>query len=120
MGEKSMDELINAFYLMWENFPGTARLIRKDRTIIASNAYAKSVGFVTDVRCVSVGLPEIHKGCRVNEMFKTGRYQVVKSETGRLRYWIPVPGRDDVYVHVTIDPNSIDGMVLFPAPAENK
>lgn len=115
-----VDELMNAFYLMWENFPGTARLIRKDRTILASNAYAKKVGFVPEVKCVSVGSPEIHKGCRVNEMFRTGHYQVVKSENGMLRYWLPVPGRDDVYVHVTIRPDNIEGMVLFPAHVEKK
>jgi len=115
-----MDELMNAFYLMWESFPGTARLIRKDRTILASNAFAKRVGFVPDVKCVMVGSPEIHNGCRVNEMFRTGSYQVVKSENGTLRYWLPVPGHDDVYVHVTINPNSIEGMVLFPTPIEKK
>jgi hypothetical protein len=120
MEGKSMDELMNAFYLMWESFPGTARLIRKDRTILASNAFAKRVGFVPDVKCVMVGSPEIHKGCRVNEMFRTGSYQVVKSENGTLRYWLPVPGHDDVYVHVTFNPNSIEGMVLFPTPIEKK
>ena len=33
--------------------------------------------------------------------------RVNKSEGGKIRYWLPVKDCNDIYVHITLDTNSI-------------
>ena len=34
--------------------------------------------------------------------------QAVKSSEGKIRYWLPVKDCDDVYVHITLNPNIVN------------
>ncbi|MGY0371964.1 hypothetical protein [Clostridium sp. JNZ J1-5] len=100
-------KIIEAFYMMWDSFPGPARLIHKNRTVLAANEIARNMGFEVGTQCFKIGVPESHKGCKANEALITKKGQVVKSEEGKIRYWLPVKYCDDVYVHITLDSNTI-------------
>jgi hypothetical protein len=99
------ETFINAFHMMWDDFPGPVRLIHKNRTILASNEIARNLGFNDGVECSTIGPPAIHRGCKANIALSTKTSQVSKSEGGKLRYWIPVKDCDDLYIHFTIDSN---------------
>jgi hypothetical protein len=101
-------KIIEAFHMMWDSFPGSVRLIHKNRTVLASNEIAHNIGFEEGVTCIKVGPPEIHRGCKANISLSTKTPQVSKSGEGKLRYWIPVKDCDDVYIHFTIDTTAIE------------
>jgi len=42
-----------------------------------------------------------------NEALITKKGQSIKSEEGKIRYWLPVKDCDDIYVHITLDANVI-------------
>lgn len=94
--------LIEDFYRKWGNFPGVARLIQKNRIILATNEAAKKAGFGVDIQCVKVGSPESHMGCLANKTLTTKTGQGDCIEGNLVRYWLPVDGRDDVYVHFSV------------------
>lgn len=102
------DKIIEAFYMMWDSFPGSVRLIHKNHTVLAANEIARKAGFDVGVICSKVGVPELHRGCKANLVLSTKKAQSTKSEEGKIRYWIPVKDCDDVYVHFTIDTNAIE------------
>lgn len=33
------EKVIEAFYMMWDSFPGNVRLIHKNKTVLAANKY---------------------------------------------------------------------------------
>jgi len=101
------EKIIEAFYMMWDSFPGAARLIHKNHTILAANEIARKAGFDVGVICSRVGATELHRGCKANLALSTKIGQAVKSEEGKIRYWLPVKDCDDVYVHITMDINSV-------------
>jgi len=94
-------ETIDAFHLMWDVFPGSARIIHKSREISLSNPYAKQNGFNEGCVCVRVGPAEIHKNCKAHLVLTTKETQMIKDDQ-RIRYWMPLDGYDDYYLHVTI------------------
>jgi len=96
------NELIRQFHLMWDNFPGLARLITFEHKILASNRIAEEKGFIPGMTCAAAGSPEIHRGCRLNMMFQTGEAQTDNVLPDRIRGWIPVPGYDDVCIHFAV------------------
>ena len=49
------EKMLEAFHMMWDNFPGAVRLIHKNRTVLAVNETGSNMGFVADVPCFSVG-----------------------------------------------------------------
>lgn len=95
-------EIIKAFHQMWDTFPGMARLIRRDFMIIAANPIARESGFSEGVKCINVGVRELHKGCRSALMMKSKIGQLDRPEAGKVRGWLPVEGFDDIYVHFTL------------------
>ena len=99
------EKIIEAFHMMWDNFPGSVRLIHKNRTVLAVNEIARSMGFEVGVACIKIGPPESHKDCKANLALSTKAGQVLKSGEGKFRYWLPVKDCDEVYVHLTIDTN---------------
>jgi len=42
-----------------------------------------------------------------NEALITKKGKSIKSEEGKIRYWLPVKDCDDIYVHITLDANVI-------------
>lgn len=95
-------ELIDAFHMLWDNFPGMVRLIDDKHRVLASNPIAESKGFVLGVNCAKVGDPAIHRGCKHGAMFRTGTAQTDIVLEDRIRGWVPVEGREDVCVHFAL------------------
>ncbi len=94
------EEVINAFHMMWDTYPVHARLIHKDRTVIAVNKAGEKMGMTVGVRCFEQSPNRDHSSCLANQALKenTGMYRVAPSAP-RMAFWIPVAGVPDVYVH---------------------
>jgi len=95
------DEAIKAFHLMWDAFPGIARLIDEQHNILAANSQAVEAG-IAEGKCFMFGPPANHKGCLAPQMLKTKETQVDYPIEGKIRGWMPVAGYDDIYVHFSI------------------
>jgi len=96
------DKVIEAFYLMWGNFPEAVQLTHKSREIIALNAECERFGRVKGMICSSHGAPEAHQGCLANQALKTQQPVVKKQIFGDAEittYWLPVDGYPDLFIH---------------------
>lgn len=60
------EKIIEDFYMMWNDFPDSVRLIHRNRTILAANESARNMGFEVAVECFRIGAPESHRGCKAN------------------------------------------------------
>lgn len=91
---------IESFHLLWDRFPDKVRLIRKDRTVVAVNQYAERIGMKTGVRCAETGPGKAHDGCLANMALeeKTAKH-IFFVDDNRIRFWIPVTGSEELYVH---------------------
>ncbi len=96
------EELIRAFHLTWDGFPGMARLISKDNCVLASNRAAEAAGLTAGQICSKMGPPESHKGCRKALALSTDTAQVDRPVENRIRAWVPVNGYPDIVVHFSI------------------
>lgn len=96
-------EVIEAFHMCWDAFPGAVRLIDKAHRILASNNCAKEKGFLPGVYCATIGEPCSHKGCKSAKMIKTKTAQTDRPTYDRIRGWIPLQGYPDIYVHYTLE-----------------
>lgn len=99
MSEK---EIIQAFHLMWGNFPEPVMITQKSREIIAVNKKAEELGLTVGIKCSSVGKPENHKGCRCNEAVETGEvicctYEGIFGKA--YGFWIPIPEKPEWIIH---------------------
>lgn len=104
------EKVIEAFNMMWGNFPVPARLIHRDKTVLAINDAAKEKGFKAGVPCFTAGNPETHKSCMAPEMLATNKtVQQVNAEKDIIRFWIPVKDCPDAYVHFPLRLNEILG-----------
>ena len=100
--EERYEELLRAFHLTWDGFPGMARLIGKGNCVLAVNQMAEAAGFTVGQVCASVGAPESHKGCRKALALSTGRAQMDRPTEGKIRAWVPIDGYPDLVVHFSI------------------
>lgn len=96
-------ELIRAFHIFWDSYPVHVRLIRRDRTVLAGNKAAEEKGMVAGTHCFPN--ENGHPGCLGNLALDAGRAEVRSFPNGRQQFWIPVQGREDVFVHFSCDPN---------------
>jgi hypothetical protein len=96
-------KVIDAFHMMWGNFPAPARLIHKSRKVLALNEIAKGTGMEVGVPCFEFGNPESHKSCNANGALSSGKGQRMNVEQGsKIKFWSPVEGCPDVFVHFSI------------------
>lgn len=95
-------EVIGMFHRMWDGFPGLARLIDRNHHVIAANPVALEKGFAPGSVCAKVGAPEIHRGCKLAEMFRTGEARTDRVIPDRVRGWMPVEGYPDLCVHFAV------------------
>lgn len=107
------DKVIEAFHLMWGNFPEGVQLTHKNREIIALNTACERFGRVKGMVCSSHGAPEGHKGCLANQALSTQQPIYKKSKFGEreiITYWLPVDGYPELFIHfgvgVSIDYNA--------------
>ena len=96
------EQLIASFHAMWDEFPGMARLIDANHTVLAANPFAEERGFVAGATCAKVGYPSIHRACKLHRMFETGAAQTDNVIPDRIRGWLPVAGRPDTCVHFAV------------------
>ena len=92
-------EMIRMFHAMYDNFPTRARLIRKNREVLAVNKIAEAEGLSAGVRCIDQPPVEAHRNCKANQALKEKRGEVVFSDDGTVIFWTPLEGCEDVYVH---------------------
>jgi hypothetical protein len=110
----SDSKVIEAFQLMWGNFPEPVTLVHKSREVIAVNAACQSIGRVKGMNCATQGAPEAHRGCLANQALATQQPAFKKVKFGEreiISYWLPVDGYPELFVHfgvgVTIDYDAI-------------
>lgn len=96
------EEVIEQFHVMWDGFPGMARLIRRDHVVLAANVAAERKGFSCGAICAKVGDPAIHRRCKLGVLFAEGNPQSDNVLPDRVRGWVPVRGRDDLCVHFAV------------------
>ena len=101
MREHSEEELIQAFHMMWDNYPEQVRLIHRDHRIVAGNALYLEMGGQVGGKC-NIGPPEFHKGCRAMEALREGKAKSIRHEPGEFEsFWIPVAEAPEYYIHYT-------------------
>lgn len=99
--------VIDAFKLMWGNFPEYVMLADKDYNIIAVNS-DKFEGYKVGMTCAPDGKP--HKGCPAAKALKTGRpmfykYHDPMKNRDIIAYWLPLEGHPELYVHFGVGVN---------------
>ena len=102
-----MDEakIIETFHLNWNNFPEVVKLTRKDKTVVATNKAGIRQGIQLGSNCCDELPLEKHKGCMADEAIKTGECIYDRKITGEndlIRFWIPLCGAGDYYLHFLI------------------
>lgn len=102
MPEEKHEKLIKDFHLMWDGFPGPARLIDRKNMILAANKKAIEAGFKPGLVCAKVGLPQSHRGCLKFRVLQEQVGMVDRPGEDRIRGWIPVEGHPDVIVHFSL------------------
>lgn len=101
MNEK-YEELIKAFHMTWDEFPGQARLINSKSETIAINKFAASLGMEVGQICAKFGALESHKGCLKSAVLKEKIAKIDRPNEEKVRGWLPVEGYDDVAVHFSL------------------
>lgn len=99
---------LDAFQMMWGPFPEPVMLIHKDRTVLAANDSARSMGVPTGIKCFSLN-PEAAsshcKSCKGNQALresKTVSSESITNGKSVIAYWMPLKEVPDVYVHFGI------------------
>ncbi|SFL93599.1 hypothetical protein [Pelosinus propionicus] len=112
-------KVIEAFHLMWGNFPEPVQLTHKNREIIALNAACQKFGRTEGMKCSTHGAPEAHKGCLANQALDTQQPTFKKIKFGEreiITYWLPIEGYPELFIHfsvgVTTDYNTTPENVL--------
>ena len=97
--------VIEAFHLMWDEFPEPAQLHHKSKMILAVNKASVALGMQPGIFCYKLGSPESHKGCLAGKCLQEGRAQYVCASMGGrefVGFWQPVAGHPDLYVHYNV------------------
>ncbi len=99
------EAVIQAFHLMFDNYPESAVLLDKERNIIATNKIAPSTGRVEGIRCSTVQPLEQHKGCKLSEAIESNE-TAYRKKVGALgdvvSFWVPITGFPDYFVHFSV------------------
>lgn len=96
------EELIQAFHVMWNDFPEAVMIIKKDREIITVNSKAADFGLKPGMKCSSLGSPEQHKGCLCNRAADSKQTVAItyQGPFGKAYgYWIPISERPEWIIH---------------------
>lgn len=98
--------VLDAFQMMWGQFPEPVMLLHKSRTILAVNDVARTAGVPLGVKCSS--LNPANEGdhhcrqCKATQALRAKAPVVETSQIGERHvkgYWIPLKDFEDVYVH---------------------
>jgi hypothetical protein len=100
--------ILDAFQTMWGPFPEPVMLIQKDRTILAVNDLARTVGVPPGIKCFKLNQEEGMtncKRCKANLALREERTVCTEeTQNGKrvIGYWMPLKEQKDVYVHFGI------------------
>ena len=101
-------DILKAFHLMWDAFPSSALLVRRNRSIVACNQAAINKGLAVGMKCYQLTSDGVHSFCKANAALDNGiAERSVGYRAGSQKvndsYWLPIAGEKDLFVHVTID-----------------
>lgn len=102
MEQKGYEDVIRAFHLTWDAFPGIARLIDKKNRVLASNRAAESAGLSAGQICVKMGAPESHRACKKALALSTQTAQMDMPAENKIRAWVPLEGYPELVVHFSV------------------
>lgn len=74
------EKIVEAFHLMWGNFPEPVMLVHKTREILAVNEACSKAGGQVGIKCSSIGSPERHQRCRANQALASQQAAYSKTE----------------------------------------
>jgi hypothetical protein len=101
--------ILDAFQTMWGPFPEPVMLIQKDRTVLAVNDLARTIGIPPGIKCHSLNKDLGGDGncrkCKANVALRTGetvQTEEMYGETRVIGYWMPLKEEPEVYVHFGI------------------
>lgn len=100
--EKKYEELIQAFKMTWDLFPGAARLIDKGNVTIAVNKFASEHGLEAGQICAKLGSPEGHRGCLKSVALKEHTAKIDRPVSDKIRGWLPIEDYPDIVVHFSV------------------
>ena len=98
-------EVINAFHIMWDNFPEPVTITQRSREMIAVNKKAAELGLKPGIKCSSIGKPEDHKGCLCNQAIDEGKSVHVAYEGSQGKaygFWTPITERPEWILHFSV------------------
>ena len=114
-------DYLEAFYLMWYYFPAPVAMMTKNREAIAVNRAAEESNAVPGMKCFQwAGVKEIHETCQADNALRErdSRRQVRYNEEMQKvvdAYWLPVPGEEDLIIHIGVDITEYAKDELFPS-----
>ena len=111
-------DILKAFHLMWDDFPSSALLLTRNRTIQACNQAAIEKGLQVGMKCFQLTSDGVHKHCKANVTLDEGvaqRTVAYSPLTNKVNnsFWIPIAGEKDLFVHVVIDISQYAKAELF-------
>lgn len=115
----SEEEIVQAFHMMWDNYPEMVRLIHRSFRVVAGNPVYLTMGGQVDVKC-NTGDPALHRGCQAIASLKSRETKTLTSEMEGVSwdtYWVPVAGTEDYYVHFTNGMNAFVAKKMAEAAA---
>ncbi len=116
-------QTLDAFEQMWGPFPEPVMLVQKDRTILARNELARTVGIPTGIKCFSLNAEAVStacKTCKANLALREHRTVCTEEmQNGKkvIGYWMPLKNEPDVYVHFGVGCAEAMGMTANPQDA---
>jgi hypothetical protein len=100
------EKVIEAFHLMWGNFPEPVTLVHKSFCVMALNKASEANGVLkTGMKCNKIGKSENHAGCLAQKAIaaKKPMYSYKRcDDRDQIGYWIPLDDYPDFYVHFGI------------------
>lgn len=98
--------VIEAFHLMWDNFPTPVSLAHKSREVVAVNKAWEKLGILKPgMNCAKIYTPDMHRDCLANQALASGEAAFVTAESGgweRIKFWLPLDGFPEFFVHFSI------------------
>ena len=94
--------VLDAFQLMWGNFPEPASLVHKSREVMAANSALQKLGLTPGMNCAQFGDPAAHKGCLAAQALASGKAMYsFSSNDGKdaIGFWLPLEGYPEYFVH---------------------
>ena len=98
--------VIEAFHLMWDNFPAAASLVHKSREVAAVNKAWDQLGVLKPgMNCAKIYTPDLHRGCLANKALAEQRatFQTVMRDGKEIvKFWLPLDGYPEYFIHFSI------------------